>query len=285
MATDRLVLSGVGKSFRSKTGELRALDGVSLSVGDGVFVSIVGASGCGKSTLLRIVAGLEDATDGELLIDGAPLAGPGRDRGMVFQAYTLYPWLSAQENVEFGLEHLPRKSRAEAARRYLGVVGLNDFAHHYPSQLSGGMQQRVAIARALALRPRMLLMDEPFGALDAQTRSLMQELLLSIWEHDRLSVLFVTHEIDEAIFLADRICVLAANPGRVRELIPVPLPRPRDFAQQMSGEFLELKQHVRNLIHDEAARNTGFASVLGRHDAVAGPAESQKSAPRYRRAR
>jgi NitT/TauT family transport system ATP-binding protein len=260
--TDRLMLRGVGKTFRARRGELRALDGVELTLGDGEFVSVVGASGCGKSTLLRIVAGLEEPTDGELVLDGAPLVGPGRDRGMVFQQYTLYPWLSAQANVEFGLRHLPRGKRAQAARDHLAVVGLADFAGHYPSQLSGGMQQRVAIARALALRPSILLMDEPFGALDAQTRGLMQELLLSIWEHDRLAVLFVTHDIDEAIFLADRVCVLAAKPGRVRELIDVPLARPRRFDQQSLPEFLRLKQHVRGLIHDEAARSGGFAGVL-----------------------
>ena len=159
-------------------------------------------------------------------MDGAPLLAAGKDRGMVFQQYTLYPWLSAQDNVEFGLRHLPKKQRAEEARRFLDVVGLLDFAGNYPFQLSGGMQQRVAIARALALQPSILLMDEPFGALDAQTRSLMQELLLSIWERDRLSVLFVTHDIDEAIFLADRICVLSTKPGQVREVIDVHLPRP-----------------------------------------------------------
>jgi NitT/TauT family transport system ATP-binding protein len=259
---DRLVLSAVGKTFAARSTSTRALDNVNLTLSDGELVSVVGASGCGKSTLLRIIAGLDEASDGTLLLDGLALSGPGKDRGMVFQQYTLYPWLSAQANVEFGLGHLPRRERAPLAARYLEVVGLAEFAQHYPSQLSGGMQQRVAIARALAIRPSILLMDEPFGALDAQTRSLMQELLLSIWEQDRLSVLFVTHDIDEAIFLADRICVMAAKPGRVRELIEVPLGRPRDFAQQMSPEFLALKQHVRGLIHDEAVRNTGFAAVL-----------------------
>jgi NitT/TauT family transport system ATP-binding protein len=259
---DRLALRGVGKTFATRSGQLRALDDIRLTLADGEFVSVVGASGCGKSTLLRIVAGLEEATEGELVLDGVPLVGPGRDRGMVFQQYTLYPWLSAQANVEFGLRHLPRAKRAAVARDHLAVVGLADFAGHYPSQLSGGMQQRVAIARALALRPSILLMDEPFGALDAQTRGLMQELLLSIWEHDRLAVLFVTHDIDEAIFLADRVCVLAAKPGRVRELIDVPLARPRRFDQQSLPEFLRLKQHVRGLIHDEAARSGGFAGVL-----------------------
>jgi NitT/TauT family transport system ATP-binding protein len=258
----RLVLKGVDKTFRSGKGAVHALSDINLTLGDGEFVSLVGASGCGKSTLLRIVAGLEPASAGELTLDNAPLRGPGKDRGMVFQQYTLYPWLTAQQNIEFGLRHLPKKERSEVARRFLEVVGLTDFAASYPFQLSGGMQQRVAIARALALRPSILLMDEPFGALDAQTRSLMQELLLSIWERDRLSVLFVTHDIDEAIFLADRICVLASKPGRVRELIEVHLSRPRDFSQQMESEFLELKQHVRGLIHDEAARSTGFSSVL-----------------------
>jgi NitT/TauT family transport system ATP-binding protein len=258
----RLSLKGVEKTFPSRAGTVHALADINLDLDDGEFVSVVGASGCGKSTLLRIVAGLEPASGGELVLDNAPLLGPGKDRGMVFQQYTLYPWLSAQDNVEFGLRHLPKKQRADVARRFLDVVGLVDFARSYPFQLSGGMQQRVAIARALALKPSILLMDEPFGALDAQTRSLMQELLLSIWERDRLSVLFVTHDIDEAIFLADRICVLATKPGRVRELIDVPLPRPRDFSQQMGHDFLQLKQHVRGLIHDEAARNTGFSSVL-----------------------
>jgi NitT/TauT family transport system ATP-binding protein len=257
-----LVLKGVEKTFRSRKGMVQALHDINLTLDDGEFVSVVGASGCGKSTLLRIVAGLEPASAGELTLDNAPLLAAGKDRGMVFQQYTLYPWLSALDNVEFGLRHLPKRQRADEARRFLDVVGLLDFAGSYPFQLSGGMQQRVAIARALALRPSILLMDEPFGALDAQTRSLMQELLLSIWERDRLSVLFVTHDIDEAIFLADRICVLSTKPGRVREIIDVRLPRPRDFSQQMEGEFLALKQHVRGLIHDEAARNTGFARIL-----------------------
>jgi NitT/TauT family transport system ATP-binding protein len=256
-----LVLKGVDKTFHSRKRTVDALHDINLTLDDGEFMSVVGASGCGKSTLLRIVAGLEPASAGELTLDNAPLLSAGRDRGMVFQQYTLYPWLSAKDNIEFGLRHLPKKERSDVARRFLDVVGLQDFAASYPFQLSGGMQQRVAIARALALQPSILLMDEPFGALDAQMRSLMQELLLSIWERDRLSVLFVTHDIDEAIFLADRICVLASKPGRVRELIDVHLPRPRNFSQQMESEFLQLKQHVRGLIHDEAARNTGFAPL------------------------
>jgi NitT/TauT family transport system ATP-binding protein len=262
MTDHRLVLEGVDKTFHTRAGDVRALESISLSLADGEFMSVVGASGCGKSTLLRIVAGLEDASGGSLVLDGHRLAGPGKDRGMVFQQYTLYPWLTARKNVEFAVRNLPRAKRADVAREYLDVVGLSDFADHFPSQLSGGMQQRVAIARALALRPSILLMDEPFGALDAQTRELMQELLLKIWERDRLSVLFVTHDIDEAVFLADRVCVLASKPGRVREVIDVPLERPRRFEVHTDPTFLQLRSRVRSLIHDEAARNTGFADVL-----------------------
>ena len=259
---DKLRLHQVGKTFATRSGSLRAIDAIDLTLADGEFISVVGASGCGKSTLLRIVAGLQQATDGVLEVDGQPLDGPGKDRVMVFQQYTLYPWLSARKNIEFGLLDLPRKQRTAIAREHLSIVGLSEFADHYPSQLSGGMQQRVAIARALAVRPSILLMDEPFGALDAQTRGLMQELLLSIWERDRLSVLFVTHDIDEAVFLSDKICVLSSSPGRVREIITNPLERPRRFDQQMTSDFLDLKLHVRGLIHDEAIHNTGFASVL-----------------------
>jgi NitT/TauT family transport system ATP-binding protein len=258
----KLRLHQVGKTFASRSGSLRAIDGIDLSLADGEFISVVGASGCGKSTLLRIVAGLQEATDGELEVDGQPLEGPGKDRVMVFQQYTLYPWLTARKNIEFGLSDLPRRERTDMARKHLEIVGLAEFADHYPSQLSGGMQQRVAIARALAVRPSILLMDEPFGALDAQTRGLMQELLLSIWERDRLSVLFVTHDIDEAVFLSDRICVLSSSPGRVREMISNPIERPRRFDQQMTADFLDIKRHVRDLIHDEAIHNTGFDSVL-----------------------
>ena len=259
---DRLQLNQVGKTFHTRAGELRALNGIDLTLADGEFISVVGASGCGKSTLLRIVAGLQDATDGEMFVDGRPLEGPGKDRVMVFQQYTLCPWLSARKNLEFGLLDLPRRERTAIANEHLNIVGLADFADHFPAQLSGGMQQRVAIARALAVHPSILLMDEPFGALDAQTRGLMQELLLSIWERDRLSVMFVTHDIDEAVFLSDRICVLSSSPGRVREIIDNPLERPRRYEQQLTQTFLDLKGHVRDLIHDEAVKNTGFASVL-----------------------
>lgn len=260
-----LRIENVGKVFpgRDKSG-VTALDQVNLSLKEGEFVSLLGASGCGKSTLLRIVAGLDEPSSGVVLLDGVEVHGPGRDRGMVFQQYTLYPWLTARQNVEFALRDEPRKTRADLGSTYLKVVGLSAFADHFPSQLSGGMQQRVAIARALALRPRILLMDEPFGALDAQTRGLMQELLLSIWERDRLSVLFVTHDVEESLILSDRVCVLATGPGRVREVVDADLPRPRVYELQNTPEFLELKRHVHSLIHDEAIQATGLAAVLAR---------------------
>ncbi len=267
--TDVLQLRGLGKTYAGGKGrgETVALDNVDLTIGEGEFLSIVGASGCGKSTLLRIVAGLERQSSGELLLDGTPITRPGRDRGMVFQQYTLFPWLTALENIEFALRDSGRRERSEIAREYLEVVGLTSFAEHFPAQLSGGMQQRVAIARALALRPRILLMDEPFGALDSQTRMLMQELLLAIWERDRLSVLFVTHDVEEAIFLADRVCVMASKPGRVRELVRVEAERPRILEQQSSPQFIAARQHVRGLIHDEAVHATsGLEAVLARRE-------------------
>ena len=267
--TDVLQLRGLGKTYAGGKGrsETVALDNVDLTIGEGEFLSIVGASGCGKSTLLRIVAGLERQSSGELLLDGTPITRPGRDRGMVFQQYTLFPWLTALENIEFALRDSGRRERSDIAREYLEVVGLTSFAEHFPAQLSGGMQQRVAIARALALRPRILLMDEPFGALDSQTRMLMQELLLAIWERDRLSVLFVTHDVEEAIFLADRVCVMASKPGRVRELVRVEAERPRILEQQSSSLFMAARQHVRGLIHDEAVHATsGLEAVLARRE-------------------
>ena len=263
--TELLNIENISKVFPGRDqSDVAALDQVNLSLQEGEFVSLLGASGCGKSTLLRIVAGLDDPTGGIVWLDGNEVWGPGRDRGMVFQQYTLFPWLTARQNVEFALRDEPKKERRALGSNYLEVVGLSEFADHFPSQLSGGMQQRVAIARALALRPRILLMDEPFGALDAQTRGLMQELLLSIWERDRLSVLFVTHDVEESLILSDRVCVLASRPGRVREIVDVDLPRPRVYELQNTPEFLELKRHVHSLIHDEAVRATGLAAVLAR---------------------
>ena len=212
---------------------------------------MIGPSGCGKSTFIRIVAGLDEASGGEVLLDGKPVAGPGPDRGMVFQGYTLFPWLTVKQNVMFGLEMRGKdKSTAESeARQWLDMVGLAKFENSYPHELSGGMKQRVAIARALANEPRILIMDEPFGALDAQTRCQMQSYLLQIWKKVDVTILFITHDLDEAAYLADRILVMGANPGRVVEFIENPVPRPRHAAQFVSPEYLALKRRLEELIH------------------------------------
>jgi NitT/TauT family transport system ATP-binding protein len=246
-----LEVKGLGKTYPSPQGEVTALKGIDFRTHRREFVCVIGPSGCGKSTLIRILAGLEQASCGEVLLDGQPVTGPGKDRGMVFQGYTLFPWLTVQRNVMFGLEaNGAGRNEAEAqARQWLELVGLSAFAHHYPHQLSGGMKQRVAIARALANQPRILLMDEPFGALDAQTRARMQAHLLEIWKNIDITVLFITHDLDEAIFLADRILVLKAHPGEVQELIEVPVPRPRSAAQVGSPEFQATKARLEALIH------------------------------------
>jgi NitT/TauT family transport system ATP-binding protein len=244
--------------FRTRRGDtVTALEGISLEVKDQEFAVLVGTSGCGKSTILRLVGGLIPPTDGCVLVDGRAVSGPGADRGMVFQAYTLFPWLTVQQNVEFGpkLRGVSGGERVELARRYLAQVGLRGFEGVYPKELSGGMMQRVAIARALANDPAVLLMDEPFGALDAQTRALMGELLLRLWEEAAKTVLFVTHDIEEALFLADRVFVMTARPGRIRREIQVPLPRPRTVDMLTSDAFVKLKREVMDLIREEALRS------------------------------
>ncbi|NPT42749.1 ATP-binding cassette domain-containing protein [Paraburkholderia sp. 1N] len=250
-----LEVRDLDKRFESPQGECTALNGISFKTHRREFVCVIGPSGCGKSTLIRILAGLERQTSGSVLLDGKPVEGPGADRGMVFQGYTLFPWLTVKKNVMFGLKmngHSSLHAEREALQ-WLDLVGLTKFANAYPHQLSGGMKQRVAIARALANRPRILLMDEPFGALDAQTRAKMQTHLLDIWRNIDVTVLFITHDLDEAIFLADRILVLKANPGEVQELIEVPVPRPRDYSQVTSAEFLATKARLEALIHPPSA--------------------------------
>ncbi|URI08554.1 ABC transporter ATP-binding protein [Aquincola tertiaricarbonis] len=256
-----LEVQGLGKAYAAPQGQVTALKGIDLRIHRREFVCVIGPSGCGKSTLIRILAGLEQASSGEVLLDGQPVTGPGKDRGMVFQGYTLFPWLNVLRNVMFGLE-TQGASRHEAqaqARQWLDLVGLSAFAHHFPHQLSGGMKQRVAIARALAIQPRILLMDEPFGALDAQTRARMQAHLLEIWKNIDITVLFITHDLDEAIFLADRILVLKAHPGEVQELIEVPVPRPRSAAQVGSPEFQATKARLEALIHPPQAASDAAA--------------------------
>jgi NitT/TauT family transport system ATP-binding protein len=246
-----LDISGVCRDFPSASGTVRALDRISYQVRSRELVSVIGPSGCGKSTLIRILAGLDWPTAGSVRLDGKPVVGPGRDRGMVFQGYTLFPWLTVKKNVMFGLrmKGIARRRAEEQARHWLDIVGLEAFADHYPSQLSGGMKQRVAIARALANEPRILLMDEPFGALDAQTRASMQRHLLRIWESVDVTIVFITHDLDEATLLSDRIVVLGAHPGRVLEIIDVPLPRPRSSDLSLSGHFLATRRRLEQLIH------------------------------------
>lgn len=246
-------VKGLTKEFNTNNGKVTALKDINLSIYKREFVCVIGPSGCGKSTLIRILAGLETATSGQVLLDGKEVSKPGPERGMVFQGYTLFPWLTVKENIMFGLiESGEGKDSAEAnARQWADLIGLSKFENHYPNQLSGGMKQRVAIARALANQPKILLMDEPFGALDAQTRSKMQAYLMEIWKNIDITVFFITHDLDEAVYLADRILVLKANPGEIEELIEVPVPQPRNTEQFLSPEFLATKQHIESLIHPQ----------------------------------
>lgn len=239
------------KEFTNEEGPRRILNDVSFDVYHREFISVIGPSGCGKSTLVRMIACLEECTDGVILLEGNPVYEPGPDRGMVFQKYTLFPWLTVLNNVMFGLQQgeMCRSSAEVEARQWLDIVGLSDYEDLYPSQLSGGMQQRVAIARALANKPKVLLMDEPFGALDAQTRAKMQAYLLTIKEKIDITIIFITHDLYEAVYLSDRVLVLRANPGEVQELIEIPVPKPRSPAQFLSPEFLATKEHLEHLIH------------------------------------
>ena len=251
IAEPKLVVDGLVKEYTSRRAPaVRALDGIDLSVGDGEIVSIVGASGCGKSTLLRIVAGLDHATTGRVEIEGCPIAGPGPDRGMVSQGYSLFPWRTVRANVAFGLEcaKVPSRARAERVDELLGIVGLGGFADRLPGELSGGMRQRVAIARALAPEPDILLLDEPFGALDAQTRRAMQDFLLQVWARTRATILLVTHDIDEAIYLGRRVYVLSSRPGRVAARIDVPFGSNRSWQVTRDPRFLDLRDEIRDLL-------------------------------------
>lgn len=250
----RLKVDNVSLRYQSPKGDtFTALDRVSFEVPDQQFAVIVGPSGCGKSSLLYLTAGLNEPTEGEIHVGGQKVDGPGADRGMVFQGYTLFPWLTVRQNIEFGLKRrkLPQDEIRTIVEFYLNEVGLAKFAEHYPKQLSGGMMQRVAIARALANDPQILLMDEPFGALDSQTRLQMQQLLLQVWGNSKKTVVFVTHDIDEAILLADRIYVMGARPGRIKEILDVPIERPRTLDVVMEPEFIRMKRHILGLLHDD----------------------------------
>jgi NitT/TauT family transport system ATP-binding protein len=237
---------------RQKTSFL-ALDSIDLGVERGEFVTIVGPSGCGKSSLLMLIAALQQPTGGSVRLNGKPVARPGPDRALVFQDFALLPWRTVLQNVELGLElrHMAADERKAIARKYIAMVGLRDFERHFPHQLSGGMRQRVGIARALSVGPEVLLMDEPFGALDAQIRQVMAVELLKIWERDRKTIVFITHDIDEAVFLADRVIVMSASPGRVLEIIPVDLPRPRPLTLRNHPGFVAYRERIWNLLEDE----------------------------------
>ena len=246
-----LSVKDLKKTFGQNGFTRTVFDGVSLDIHRREFITVIGPSGCGKSTFIRIIAGLDECSGGVALLDGKDIGEPGPDRGMVFQGYTLFPWLTVKRNVMFGLEMRGKgKFTAESeARQWLDMVGLSKFEESYPHELSGGMKQRVAIARALANEPRILIMDEPFGALDAQTRAQMQSYLLQIWRKVDITILFITHDLEEAAYLSDRILVMGTNPGRVVEFIENPIPRPRSPAQFVSPEYLALKMRLEELIH------------------------------------
>jgi ABC-type nitrate/sulfonate/bicarbonate transport system ATPase subunit len=251
-----VAIRGVSKTFPGARAPTQALLATDLALAHNDFVTVLGPSGCGKSTLLRIVAGLETPTTGDVSLDGQPITGPGADRGMVFQSYTLFPWLSVRQNICFGLREkgMPAAQQKEISDRFIAEVGLAGFEDHYPKQLSGGMQQRVALARALANDPKILLLDEPFGALDNQTRALMQELLLTIWEHHKKTVLFVTHDIDEAIFMANRCVVFSARPGRIKTEVPIALPYPRHYTIKTGAQFSDYKARLTDEIRAESIK-------------------------------
>jgi sulfonate transport system ATP-binding protein len=246
----------VSRRFDLADGTFLALDRLSLDVADGEFVTVVGPSGCGKSTALNIAAGLVEPSSGEVLVDGRAVHGPGPERGMIFQQYALFPWLTVRENVEFGLRIAKKdaRQRRETAQRFIDLVGLSQFADSLPKTLSGGMKQRCAIARAYAVNPTILLMDEPFGALDALTRVQMQDQLLDTWSRERRTVMFITHDVDEAVYLANRVIVMAARPGRLYEIIPVDLPYPRTEEIRLSPEFAAIRNRVWHAVYHQPAQ-------------------------------
>ena len=251
--TPKVVIKDVKKVYEGRNGPVVALNGANLEIQDNEFICVVGPSGCGKSTLLNILAGLLEPTSGEILVDGKPVEGTSVDRGVVFQQYALFPWLTVKKNVEFGLK-LQKKSKEECeaiAMKNIKMVGLEKFTNSYPKELSGGMKQRVAIARAYAVNPSLLLMDEPFGALDAQTRTQLQTELLKTWEEEKKTCFFITHDVEEAILLASRVVVMSARPGRIKEVIDIDIPYPRDQESKMLPRFTELKNYIWNMVYKE----------------------------------
>ena len=249
----KLKIDNVKKIYQTRKGEMTALNGVNLDIKENEFICVVGPSGCGKSTLLNIIAGLDTPTSGAVYIDGKKIEGTGTERGVVFQQYALFPWLTVLKNVMFGLK-LQGKSDAEAkeiAMKYIKMVQLEDFVNHYPKELSGGMKQRVAIARAYAVKPEVLLMDEPFGALDAQTRTQLQTELLETWQREKKTCFFITHDVEEAIILAQTGIIMSARPGRIRDIVKIDIPYPRTQETKMTKEFMELKNEIWSQVYQE----------------------------------
>jgi NitT/TauT family transport system ATP-binding protein len=254
-ARTRVKFEHVSLAFDTPKGKLNVVDDVSYDIRDGDFVAVIGPSGCGKTTMISMLAGFQSPTTGSVLFDGKPVKGPGPERGVIFQEYGVFPWLTVKQNIAFGLRlkanYVPASERDGICEHYLGLMGLSDFSNSYPKHLSGGMRQRLAIARAYAVKPQFLLMDEPFGALDAQTRANMQNLLLKVLATENKTVMLVTHSVDEAIYLASRIVVVTARPARIREIIDVPFPYPRDESIQELAEYSVLRSHVRKLVMNE----------------------------------
>lgn len=250
-------ISGVTKSFDKKDGQFLALDEVNLTVDKNEFICVVGPSGCGKTTLMNIIAGLYPPSTGTVRVRGELVTGPGKGKGVVFQQYALYPWLTVEKNVEFGLKMkgVAKAERQKTARKYIKIVGLEKFASSFPKELSGGMKQRVAIARAYATDPEVLLMDEPFGALDAQTRAQLQENLLNTWQQERKTCFFITHDVEEAVLLSTKIIIMSAGPGRIREIVDVNLPYPRNQETKLTPEFNEMKNSIWNKVYKEYLQN------------------------------
>ena len=253
----RISFENVALEFPGKNGPVKVVDNVSYEIGNGEFVSIIGPSGCGKTTMMNMVAGFLQPTSGRVLVDGKPVKGPGPDRGVIFQEYGVFPWLTVRENIAFGLtlsaSKKPKAERDEICNRYMKLMGLGDFADAYPKMLSGGMRQRLAIARAYAVKPQFLLMDEPFGALDAQTRAHMQDLLLQALQTEGKTVMLITHSVEEAVYMSSRIVVMTARPTRIREIIEVPFSYPRDPSLHEDPLFGQLRSRVRSLVMREYA--------------------------------
>lgn len=249
----KLKIENVKKVFNSRNGEVVALNGINIDIMENEFITVVGPSGCGKSTLLNIIAGLTEATSGSVFCDGDEVKGTGVERGVIFQQYALFPWLTVKKNVEFGLKMkgISGKKASELAMKHIKSVDLEKFTEHYPKELSGGMKQRVAIARAYAVDPSVLLMDEPFGALDAQTRTQLQEELLQIWEREKKTCFFITHDVDEAILLGQKVIIMSARPGRIKEIVDINIPYPRNQETKMSQTFMDVKNHIWSKVYKE----------------------------------